>query len=123
MRISVTKDSRQDPRRGEVWVASLDPARGAEMRKTRPVVVVSSNAAGALPVRIAAPCTTSRLGEAVWRLPIQATDFNGLDRDTTIDLMQLRAMSTDRFVHRLGRLTDDQMEDVAAAIAILVGYA
>jgi len=29
--------------RGEIWLVHLDPTIGAEIRKTRPVVVVNSN--------------------------------------------------------------------------------
>ncbi len=32
-------------KRGEIYFASLDPTQGSEVRKTRPVVVVSNNAA------------------------------------------------------------------------------
>ncbi|WP_425415874.1 type II toxin-antitoxin system PemK/MazF family toxin [Pandoraea oxalativorans] len=31
-------------KRGEVWVASFDPAIGAEIKKTRPCVVLSPSA-------------------------------------------------------------------------------
>ena len=31
-------------KRGEVWLANLDPTIGGEIRKTRPVLVVSNNA-------------------------------------------------------------------------------
>jgi len=92
------------------------------MRKTRPVVVVSSDAVGRLPLRLVAPCTTSKLGAAVWRIPLVSTKENGLDRDTTLDLMQLRAVSTMRLTKRLGRVTDDQMEEIAAVIAMMVEY-
>ena len=43
--------------RGEVWVVNLDPTIGAEIRKTRPVVVVSSDAMDALPLKLVAPLT------------------------------------------------------------------
>jgi mRNA interferase MazF len=39
------------PKRGEVWLVNLDPTVGAEIRKTRPAVVVSSDAVGILPVK------------------------------------------------------------------------
>jgi mRNA interferase MazF len=35
--------------RGDVWKVNLDPTIGAEIRKTRPVVVISSDAVGVLP--------------------------------------------------------------------------
>ncbi len=43
--------------RGEIWLVSLDPTIGAEIRKTRPVVVVSSDSVGILPIRLVAPIT------------------------------------------------------------------
>jgi mRNA-degrading endonuclease toxin of MazEF toxin-antitoxin module len=32
-----------DPKRGEVWLVDLNPTRGQEIQKTRPVVVLSTN--------------------------------------------------------------------------------
>ena len=32
-----------NPKRGEIWLVKLNPTRGQEMRKTRPVVVISSD--------------------------------------------------------------------------------
>lgn len=92
------------------------------MDKTRPVVVVSSDVVGALPVKIVAPCTTAALGPAAWRVPIPASLLNGLDRDTTVDLMQIRSISVERLVHRIGTVEPDLMEDIAAMIAIVVEY-
>lgn len=48
-------------RRGEVWLARLDPTQGAEMGKTRPVVIISADGMGVLPVKLVAPCTTTEL--------------------------------------------------------------
>ena len=38
--------------RGDVWLVNLEPTIGAEIRKTRPVVVVSSVSVGVLPIRL-----------------------------------------------------------------------
>ena len=45
------------PNRGEVWLINFDPTLGAEIRKTRPAVVVSSDGMGRLPVKLVAPIT------------------------------------------------------------------
>jgi mRNA interferase MazF len=37
-------------RRGEVWIITLDPTVGAEIKKTRPAVIVNDDAVGILPV-------------------------------------------------------------------------
>lgn len=52
------------PKRGEVWNVNFDPSVGAEIRKIRPAVVISSDAVGRLPIKIVVPATefVSRLG-------------------------------------------------------------
>lgn len=109
-------------RRGDVWLATLDPVQGAEMGKSRPVVVVSADGMGVLPVKWVAPCTTTKLAAAAWRVPLNATPENGLDRDTTIDLMQLRSISVERLVHKVGDVDSLTMEEIAAMIAAIVEY-
>lgn len=109
-------------RRGEVWLARLDPTEGSEIGKTRPVVVISADGMGVLPVKIVAPCTTANLAPAAWRVPLAKSDGNGLDRDTTIDLMQIRSVSVKRLVHKLGEVDSETMEDLAAMVAAIVDY-
>lgn len=38
-------------RRGEIWLINLSPTVGAEIKKTRPAVIVSDNAIGILPLK------------------------------------------------------------------------
>jgi mRNA interferase MazF len=45
------------PQRGEIWLVNFDPTIGTEIRKTRPAVVVSSDAVGRLPIKLVAPVT------------------------------------------------------------------
>ena len=44
-------------RRGEVWLINLDPTIGAEIRKNRPAVIVSSDTVGVLPLKVVVPLT------------------------------------------------------------------
>ncbi len=56
--------------RREVWLINLDPTIGAEIRKTRPVVIVSSDAIRVLPLRVVVPLTDwkSHYQPAVWMI-------------------------------------------------------
>jgi mRNA-degrading endonuclease toxin of MazEF toxin-antitoxin module len=92
------------------------------MGKTRPVVVLNADGMGVLPVKLVAPCTTSGLPAAAWRVPLSASGRNGLDRDTTIDLMMIRSVSVLRLARKLGDVDSDTMEEVAAMVAAIVEY-
>ena len=39
-----------EPDRGEIWLLNLDPAIGAEIKKTRPGIIVNDDAIGVLPL-------------------------------------------------------------------------
>ncbi len=40
---------------GEIWLINLDPSVGAEIKKTRPAVIVNDNTLGRLPLKIIVP--------------------------------------------------------------------
>ena len=113
-----------NPRRGEVWWVKLDPAVGSEQAKTRPVVVVSADGMGRLPLRIVVPCTEwkAQYEGYPWfvRLPAQAS--SGLQKDSGADSFQVRSLSLKRFARRAGRLDDESLGEIAAAIALCVDY-
>ena len=44
-------------RRGDVWLINLDPTVGAEIKKTRPAVIVNDDAVGILPLKVIVPIT------------------------------------------------------------------
>ncbi len=87
-------------RRGEVYLVTLDPARGGEMRKTRPCVIVSPDELNAyLRTFIVAPLTTG--GHPYpFRVPCR---FGGRVGNVVLD--QIRTVDHERLMRRLGRLT------------------
>ena len=85
------------PRRGDIWLAALDPTLGSEIQKTRPCVVVSPPEMNEhLRTMVVAPMTTGSR-PAPFRIPITFQRKNGL-----ILLDQLRTLDRQRLVKRLG---------------------
>ena len=86
-------------KRGEVWLARLDPTEGREIQKTRPCVIVSPpEIHDHLSIAMAAPMTTgSHL--AGFRIPVKFSGKEGL-----ILLEQIRALDKRRLVRRLGNV-------------------
>jgi len=84
-------------KRGEVWLATLDPARGSEIRKTRPCLVISPPEMNAhLRTAIVAPLTRGARS-APFRVPVRFAGKSGL-----IVLDQIRTLDKERLVKRLG---------------------
>jgi len=48
-------------RRGDIWRVNLDPTVGAEIKKSRPVAVISSDAIGVLPIKLVAPSPNGKV--------------------------------------------------------------
>ena len=93
--------------RFEVWLVNLDPTVGAEMKKTRPGVIISPDEMNrVLRTVIIAPMTTRGLA-----VPSRVScNFGGVQGQVALD--QLRAMDKARLVQRLGKLTNEEAENV-----------
>ncbi|MGH8415091.1 MAG: type II toxin-antitoxin system PemK/MazF family toxin [Gammaproteobacteria bacterium] len=86
-------------KRGSVWLANLNPGRGTEPSKTRPVLIVQSQALldANHPSTLIIPLTTHLMSDAEpLRLRLAAQD--DLDKDSDLLLDQLRAIDNERLV-------------------------
>ena len=101
------------PTRGEVWWCEL-PLAGR-----RPVVVLSRDAAiPRLRRALVAPCTTNLRG-----LPSEVLLETGEDpvpRRSAVNLDSVESVAVGVLVERLGRLSDQRMRQVCAALAVAV---
>ena len=105
------------PNRGEIWLADLDPQRGTEPGKTRPILVVQAQALLRVrhPSTLVIPLTTNVLDDAE---PLRLRVPPGrLDRASDLLVDQLRAIDNRRIVKGpLARLSADFMARVGEAI-------
>jgi len=101
----------EEVRRGDVFLVSLDPARGGEIQKTRPCVIVSPDELNAyLRTFIVAPLTTG--GHAYpFRIPCRFERRSGY---VVID--QIRTVDRDRLLRRLGKLSPSTLGRVLATL-------
>jgi mRNA interferase MazF len=91
-------------KRGEVWLAALDPTVGSEIKKTRPCVVISPpEMHNWLRTVIVAPMT-SQGRAAPFRIPVVFQRKSGL-----ILLDQIRSLDKQRLVKRLGAIKPDTL--------------
>jgi len=99
-------------KRGEVWLAALDPTVGSEIQKTRPCLIISPDELNAhLRTAVVAPMTTGSRS-APFRVPIH---FKG--RDGLVLPDQIRTLEKARLVKRMGRTDAGTMAAVLQVLA------
>lgn len=105
-------------KRGEVWLVNLDPTIGSEIRKTRPAVIISSDLIGILPLKVIVPLTEwkGRYESAPWMVRVDPDDQNGLSKSSTADGLQIRSVSHQRLVRKLGILQPVQVAQIVQAV-------
>jgi mRNA interferase MazF len=115
---------RLQPKRGEVWWVRPGKTAGAELQKKRPYVVISADSMGNVPVKIVVPLKTwqDRFVGWPWVVRIEPTQANGLKRSEAADVMQVKSFDTGKFVERQGRLSAAELDEITAALAIVVEY-
>lgn len=114
------------PERGEIWLASLEPRRGTEPGKTRPVLIVQSQALldADHPSTLIVPLTTNLIDDAEpLRIRIPAAGELRKDSDALID--QIRAIDNRRLgqglLTRLGGPLMDRISESIQEVLDLLG--
>ncbi len=102
--------------RYEVYLVTLDPTVGSEIRKTRPCIVVSPDEMQRLRTVIIAPLTSKGFA-FVFRPAITFQNKKGL-----VLLDQLRTVDTTRLVKKLGTVPDNKAREIADTLVEMFTY-
>lgn len=110
------------PKRGEVYLVSFDPTLGAEIRKTRPALVLQNDIANRYsPITIVAAITSQ------YEEPLYPTEVlvkrpeGGLTSDSVVLLNQIRSIDKRRLLKRLGTLRPATLKQVDRALEVSLG--
>ena len=99
------------PLRDEIWLVSLDPTQGSEMRKTRPSLVISPDEMNRhLRTVLIAPMTTV---ERPYPTRVSLT-FQGKRGQVALD--QIRAVDRQRLVRRIGKASSATAQAVSGVL-------
>jgi mRNA interferase MazF len=109
--------------RGEVRIADLDPSRGAESDRRRPVVIVSNDAANRTAATLGhGVLTVVPVTSNVERIyPFQIllpSGTAGLPRDSKAQAEQVRAIAVERIGERVGSVPSPLMASLDAALRL-----
>ncbi len=107
-------------RRGEIWTANLNPNKGSEIGKVRPVLILQDDSmiASGLATILIAPLT-SQFRTVFAPLRVKVAARNHLIQDCFVMIEQIRALDRSRFGE--GPLTVLTTEEIAAVEKSLLG--
>jgi mRNA interferase MazF len=99
------------PLQDEIWLVSLDPAQGSEMRKTRPCLVISPDEMNRhLRTVLIAPMTTV---ERPYPTRVSLT-FHGKRGQVALD--QIRAVDRQRLARKIGKISSATAQAVSTVL-------
>jgi mRNA interferase MazF len=104
-------------KRGEVWWVNFDPAVGGEIKKQRPAVIISNDAANKHLNRVQVVPLTSNVGRVY---PSEAVVTVGSGQSKAM-ADQLTTVSKLRLANREGQLTNGDMRKVERAVRVQLG--
>jgi len=109
-------------RRGDVWLANLDPVVGSETGKTRPVLIVQNDVANEYSPVVIVAALTSAVGAKDYptEVPVRPPE-GGLTRGSVVLLNQVRTLDKRRLVERWGSLDPETMQRVDEALKVSLG--
>lgn len=107
------------PRRGEVWLVSLDPTIGHEVKKTRPAVVVTNDIYNQHNWVVQIIPLTSRDKAEYDQVLIDPPEGGLSNRSVTLP-DQLRAIDRQRLTQKLGALSRQTMQQVDQSLRIVL---
>jgi mRNA interferase MazF len=111
-------------KQGEIYRINLDPTVGAEIKKTRPALIINVDTLGKLPLKVIVPITDWKdyYSDYPWMIKIDPDNQNGLVKPSSIDCFQIRSVSVDRLTEQLGTVDPEIIVQVQEAVAAVIGH-
>ena len=101
-------------RRGEIWWVQFDPARGGEIRKTRPAVIVSNDVSNERQNRLqVVPVTSSQSPLRPWEAAVWIDNLAGKAQAD-----QIRTVAKERLFGKLAEISRTEMRESERAIRV-----
>lgn len=96
----------------EVWLVDFSPKVGQEIDKIRPAVIVNHDSMGALQLKVVVPVTDAARSIRDWHVALHPTKSSGISKEGVADCFQVKSISKERFVKRLGILAAKEIEEI-----------
>jgi mRNA interferase MazF len=110
-------------KRGEIWLADLNPTQGSEQAGIRPVIIFQNDLVSEFSTTtITIPLSTNQRRAA---LPICLSieqGNGGLNQDSVALCFQMRVLDKTRLIRKLGQLSPEIIAQLEAVVLLTLGY-
>lgn len=103
----------------DIWLANLNPSRGTEPGKTRPVVIVQTNLLNETHLSTLICPITTNVKKEIQLLRVHLKKGQ-LDKLSDILVDQVRAIDNERLLKKMGQLTKEQKESLKTNLRIVL---
>ncbi|MBI2042922.1 type II toxin-antitoxin system PemK/MazF family toxin [Candidatus Pacearchaeota archaeon] len=106
-------------KRGDIFLANLEPIIGSEQGGTRPCLIIQNNYGNKYsPLTIIAPLTSKKFSKEFQTNVFLLKEDSGLDKDSTVLLNQIKTIDKSRIAKKISSLDREIMRKIDLAIKI-----
>ncbi len=105
-------------KKGQIFLADLNPVQGSEQGGVRPVVVIQNNIGNKFSPTVIVAAITGKLKKDI---PTHVKlNSLGLAKKSTVLLEQIRTIDKSRLIERIGKTTDEELKIIEEALRVSV---
>lgn len=109
-------------RRGEVWLANLNPTRGSEQAGTRPVIVFQNDVINQFTTTLLTIPLTTNLRRAALPSCVRITKGEGgIASDSVALCHQFRVLDKTRLQRKLGSISQQIIDEIESCLLFTIG--
>lgn len=110
-------------KRGEVWLANLNPTQGSEQAGIRPVIIFQNDIISQFSTTIIAiPLTTNQRRASLPICLVIEQGDSGLAQDSVALCFQMRVLDKTRLIRKLGQLSSQTITQLDEVVLLTLGY-
>lgn len=111
----------QKIKRGEIWVADLNPGYGVEIHKIRPVVIISNDLINYHSLRLVVLPFTSQIHPLdPGKVLLKAGEYS-LKKQSAVLVSDIRSIDKSRLREKIETLSEEKMEEVKESLKLVLG--
>ncbi|MBC7473406.1 MAG: type II toxin-antitoxin system PemK/MazF family toxin [Candidatus Sericytochromatia bacterium] len=109
-------------KRGEIWLASLDPTKGSEQAGTRPIIIFQNESISKYTITvISIPLTTNLKRASLPTCVLILKNGNSIKNDSVALCHQMRVLDKTRLLHKIGELEPEILSNIDKCVIFTLG--